>query len=337
MSKFEELIDIKKDSAYIYNKGCGRAAFVPDLGARVFCELDGISLHQLDIENVCRPDRPFNNYGGNNFWPAPEGGSFGFNYQGQTWVVQAAINDEPFVLKSSSKDSAIAEKKTILKNRKGTDVEVVMWRRFMADSVAEELLCENPEYCFSYTVEDKIKVLNEVKTEDALLACWTLEQFEASDSTFGFVRVENPSKAINFDFYEHPGDRITYKSNGFIYKMDSQKAGQIGIKTEADAELAGFYDLSKNLICIRQVIGKPEGIYFNIADNDQPDGPYSASDNYSIFNGAIDQGFFEIETIATAITERDCLKGSELKSKTSFAIFKSSQQVQNIINKLIGI
>ena len=337
MSKFEELIDVKKDSAYIYDRGCGRVAFVPDLGARVFCELGGISLHQLDIENVRKPDRPFNNYGGNNFWPAPEGGVFGFNYQGDTWVVQTAINDEPFLLKSSSKDSAIAEKRTILKNRRGTDVEVVMRRRFTSDSVAEELLCKNPESCLAYTVEDKIEVLNEVKTEDALLACWTLEQFEASDSTFGFVKVKNSAEAINFDFYEHPGDRITYKSNGFIYKTDSQKAGQIGIKTKAGAEFAGFYDLLKNLICIRQVVEKPDGVYFNIADNNQPNGPYSASDNYSIFNGGKDQGFFEIETIAAAITEGDCLKGSELKSKTSFAIFKSPKQVQDIIDKLIGI
>ena len=217
MSKFKELIDIKKDSAYIYDKDCGRAAFVPDLGARVFCELDGISLHQLDIENVRKPDRAFHNYGGNNFWPAPEGGVFGFNYEGETWVVQPAINDEPFVLKSSSEDSAITEKRTILKNRKGTDVEVIMRRSLASANVAEELLCENPESYFAYTVEDKIEVLNEIKTENALLACWTLEQFEASDSTFGFVKVKNSTEAINFDFYDDPRDRITYTSECIIF------------------------------------------------------------------------------------------------------------------------
>lgn len=336
MNQFQELIETKKDTAYVYCDGFAKIAFVPDLGARVFCELDGISLHRLDIANVLEPDKPFNNYGGNNFWPAPEGGCFGFNYDGDTWSVQAAINNEPFIIKLRSEDSAVAEKRIILKNRKEIDVEVIMRRTFAIDNVTKALVCENPEYCLAYTVEDEIDVLNKVTTEDALLACWTLEQFDASDSTFGFVKVENPKEAINFDFYEDPSDKISYTSNGFVYKTDSKKAGQIGIKTGSKAEFAGFYDLSNNLICIREIVGQSEGVYFNIADNDQPNGPYSASDNYSIFNGGPDLGFFEVETIGAAIIDGNCLKGSKLKTRTSFAIFKSSQQVQDIIASLIG-
>jgi hypothetical protein len=335
MSIFQELVDVKKDTAYVFSAGNAKAAFVSDLGARVFCELDGQSLHRLDIDNVKNPDKPFNNYGGNNFWPAPEGGIFGFNYDGDEWQVQRAINNEPFMMKSSSEDSAVLEKQTKLVNRKGNIIDVIMKRSFEVSNVIEILKAQNPQNSFAYIVEDEINVLNKVTPEEALLACWTLEQFDASDSTFGFVKIENPKEAINFDFYEDPSDKISYKSNGFIYKTDGQKVGQIGIKKDSNAQFVGFYDLSKNLICIRDIMGQPEGIYFNIADNDQPNGPYSASDNYSIFNGGLEQGFFELETIGSAIIEDNCLKGSSLKSRTSFVIFDNITDLKSVIHKIL--
>jgi hypothetical protein len=335
MSNFQELIKLQQSKGWMYEKDGAKVFFAPELGARVFCELNGMSVHRLDIENVRKPDKPFNNYGGNNFWPAPEGGGMGFNYDGNTWRVQTAINNEPFLIKSSSKNSAVAQKRTILENRKGTHIEVRMQRTFAVDTIADVLRCKNHERCFAYTVEDTIEVLNKVKIEDALLACWTLEQFDASDTTFGFVKVKNPEKAINFDFYEDPREKITYKAGGFIYKTDGLKAGQIGVKTGSKAEFAGFYDLSKNLICIREIVEESKGIYFNIADNAQPDGPYSASDNFSIFNGSKEQGFFEIETIGAAMTEGDFLKRSKLKSRTSFVVFDSVAELKSVICEIL--
>jgi hypothetical protein len=337
MSNFQELLKLRRSKGCMFEKGGAKAFFAPELGARVFCELNGMSLHRLDIENVRKPDKPFNNYGGNNFWPAPEGGDMGFNYDGNTWRVQTAINNEPFVIKLRSKDSAVVEKRTALKNRKGTDIEVRMQRTFAVDTITDVLVRAKPVCGFSYTVEDAIEVLNKVKIHDALLACWTLEQFDASDTTFGFVKVESPENAINFDFYEEPREKITYKAGGFIYKTDGLKAGQIGVKTGSKAEFAGFYDLSRNLICIREIAEESKGIYFNIADNAQPNGPFSASDNYSIFNGSKEQGFFEIETIGAAKIQNETVLGSTLVSKTSFALFDSKEQVQKFIDNVIGI
>ena len=73
----------------MHAEGKARAVFAPDLGARVFCELDGVCVHRLDMDAVRNPGEAFNNYGGNNFWPAPEGGVFGFNYHGDTWYRSA--------------------------------------------------------------------------------------------------------------------------------------------------------------------------------------------------------------------------------------------------------
>ncbi|OHB56433.1 MAG: hypothetical protein A2Y12_06265 [Planctomycetes bacterium GWF2_42_9] len=335
MNNFQKLVEFKKDSAFTYNNTNAKIVFVPDLGARVFCEFNNESLHRLDIENVYTPNKPFNNYGGNNFWPAPEGGMFGFNYDGDRWLVQPAINNEPFMLKSISKSSAVAEKITTLQNRKGTRMKVKMQRVLAIDNAAAIVSNENIKNTFACTVEDKIDILDETKIVDGLLACWTLEQFNASDETFSFVKVKDPEKAINFDFYEHPGERITYKKAGFVYKTDGQKTGQIGIKVSANAEFVGFYDLSKNLLCIREIVEESTGTYFNIADNAQPNGPYSAADNYSIYNGNKEQGFFEIETIGAAKINSGILKGSTLKSRTTFAQFNNCEDLKLFISKIL--
>lgn len=337
MGDLDALIDLKRGKGVVYQGADARAVFAPDLGARVFCELDGLLLHRLDMENVRRPDRPFNNYGGNNFWPAPEGGPFGFNYEGNTWRVQTAINDQPFVMETTSNTGAKVRKETRLTNRKGVAVDVVMSREFRMTPVPELIADLRPTAAFAYTVDDRIDVVNRVGIDEALLACWTLEQFNASDTTVSFAKVSRPQEAINFDFYDHPGDRIAYAANGFFYKTDSRKRGQIGIRKAHEPEFIGFHDLGRKLLCLRQIVGSPEGIYFNIADNDQPKGPFSAEDSYSIFNGDESLGFFEVETIGGASVRDGCLKGSRLLSQTAFAVFDDTEPLHRFIDRWIGL
>jgi hypothetical protein len=58
-----------------------------------------------------------------------------------------------------------------------------------------------------------------------------------------------------------------------------------------------------------------EGLYFNIADNAQPRGPWSEADLYSIFSGG-DMNLFELETIAAMRTDGSVVQPSRLVSKT---------------------
>ena len=335
MSKFDDLVALKSGSGFVYQNDDARAVFAPDLGGRVFCELKGHLLHRLDIENVRKPDKPFNNYGGNNFWPAPEGGNFGFNYKGDQWYVQEAINDCPFVLESKAVNTAKAGKKTTLINRKGIDVDVVMERDFSIVSPSKLITDFKPAAALAYTVNDRIGVINQLNIDDALLACWTLEQFEASENSVCFAKVKNPKQAINFDFYENPPtEKIQYSDNGFFYKTDGKECAQIAITKNAQAEFIGFYDMEKKLLCLREIIGSQEGLYFNIADNNQPEGPFSAEDVYSIYNGNKEQGFFEVETIGGATVEGGLLKGATLLSMTSFAIFDSTEPLERFIRSI---
>ena len=76
-SAYPHLIELKKDAVIQFNEEFFNVALCPDMGARVFAEINGISPHRIDLETVKNPDKPFNNFGGANIWPAPEGGKFG--------------------------------------------------------------------------------------------------------------------------------------------------------------------------------------------------------------------------------------------------------------------
>ena len=331
MSKYIELKNILGQGAIELKTESGRVALCPELGGRVFAELCDTSLHRIDPENVKDRSRDFNNYGGLNFWPAPEGGRFGFNYDGDTWVVQPAINVEPFRLAQSG----AIEKKTTLINRATTKIDVVMTRKLSLGSMPDVLSGWNLSGSLSYKTIDSIEVTNDVTVDEGLISSWSLEQFDATSGTISFAVVNDPENAINFDFYDHPGARIAYRPKGFTYRTDGQAAGQIGIKLGSKTSLIGFFDAESGIVCIRENLSDRNGIYFNIADNDQSEGPYSAADDYSIFNSAAELSFFELETIAPMKVEGGLIKGSELISTTTFALFESPADAERFVTGFI--
>ena len=80
-----------------------------------------------------------------------------------------------------------------------------------------------------------------------------------------------------------------------------------------------------------------EGTYFDIADNDQPRGPFTTEDTYSIFNGADELNFFELETIAPmAVGNNGKILGSELGSET-YCFKGSRDQIVNLIKNHLGV
>ncbi|MFA5866158.1 MAG: DUF6786 family protein [Phycisphaerae bacterium] len=335
-TQYSLLIDLRKNTSIFFNLGNAQVTVCPDMGGRVFAELEGISLHRIDLDTVKNPDRPFNNYGGGNLWPAPEGGKFGFNYRGDQWYVQPAINNQPFQVIDKQSDTATIRKTVKLTNRLGTVVEAVVTRAISVGSQIPVILQNcGLKGLVSYQTVDSFEVINQISVDQALLAAWTLEQFQATDDTLSFVVVANPRTAINFDFYPLPGPTIVYHAQGFTYKTDGRCRGQIGIKKEALASLIGFYDLSQNLICLRQKINPDDDLFFNIADNDQPQGPYCAADNYSIFNSDPDMQAFELETIGGAKIEKGIIKGSELISRTTLAVFERRQDLEEFVLSLL--
>jgi hypothetical protein len=335
-NKFRELRAIKAGHLLEFAQDAATCVLCPDVAGRIFAEVGGLSVHRIDLDCVARPDRPFNNYGGGNFWPAPEGGKFAFNYRGSQWYVQDCIDKQPFEVTGYDADSAVISKRIVLINRAGTAVEAGMKREFTLPHALPSFLQGSRLRAFlTYRTTDTFEVLNPVTTEQALIGAWTLEQFDTSDSTVAFCPVQNPERAINFDFYEHPKDRITCFRRGFSYKVDGRRKGQIGIKKEAAAPFIGFHDTSRLLLCTREN-RSDDSLYFNMADNDQPDGPFSAADNYSIFNSDPDMQAFELETVSGAKICDGRLKGSELVTVTTFAVFEDRRDLHDFIDRYLG-
>jgi len=337
MNTYNQLKRIKKTAIVELTTNGATLAVCPDMGGRIFGELAGISLHRIDLDCTANPSRPFNNFGGANFWPAPEGGLFGFNYQGNQWVVQPAINNQPFEILSCGTDRIVLQKHAKLVNRHQTAVEVVMKREVnLLASPSPQLGNLRPRQCLAYQTADSFEVLNTVTTDQALLAAWTLDQFDATSDRTAFVIVENPRNAINFDFYDHPGSRIQYFPKGFTYQTDGRARGQIGIRRDAQASAIGFIDPVRRLLCLRENRGPDDGLFFNIADNDQSGGPYSAADNYSIFNSDTDMNAFELETVGSARVEDNRIVGSRLVSATTFAVFDRDNELTDFIRNSLG-
>lgn len=261
---------------------------------------------------------------------------YGFNYKGNEWYVQPVVNKQSFKTVAWDSNGAMLRKRAALLNRAGTVIETLISREIKLSGCPVMLENYELEACLSYTTVDSFKVINEVQADAGLLAAWTLEQFDATGDTISFCIVDNPYQTINFDYYEHPGKRISYYEKGFTYRTDGRSRGQIGIKVEARAKQIGFYDFDRRLLCLRCNGSDGNGLYFNIADNDQPAGPLSAADNYSIFNSDTDMGAFELETIGAAKVDGSLIQGSELISDTVLAVFKRVEDIECFIRKNLG-
>ena len=298
------------------NSGSGKIFVAPGLQGRVFCSLGGELIHRFDEKLASRPHpEEFNNIGGNSLWPAPEGGDFAFNYlPGSGWLVQKGINSDCPGVTRSDKTSAVVEKEIVLKNRKGVSTGI----RFVRDVRIKDISSVLSKYGLegiAYCSEDALELLEPRSPSEFMIGAWSLEQFPLHDGVIAFGRLSCPAAGcVNDDFYGDASARLAYDSDIFTFKLGGADRLQIGIKKSFGPQLIGSYDKSRSLLIIRRTVLQ-DGIYFNIADNDQKHGPFSAADAYSVFNGGA-LGFYELETIAPMIVENGLVKGSRLPSET---------------------
>jgi hypothetical protein len=278
--------------------------------------LDGELVHRLDPECLCAPSGTgYINAGGNSLWPAPEGGPFAFNYLpgSDEWTVQDGVGRAIPDVSQSGDRCALVQKRIVLKNRKDVTIDLG-YRRLVSvpDGVSLPEGYDLDGLC--YRTDDMFEPLGDYRCDDVLLAPWSLEQFPGAEGVVAFGKVKDGSDAINGDFYEHPGDRIRVGRSQFVFYLGGEGRQQIGVKLSSQPQLIGALDMRRSLLIVRRA--QPQnGVYFNIADNEQPNGPFSAADLFSIFNGG-PLGFFELETIGAMRTMDDHLAVSVLSSQT---------------------
>lgn len=290
---------LRAHDAQMLELRCGQGSVLipPKLQGRIFCQFEGKLVHRLDTAALLRPSTTeYNNLGGNSLWPAPEGGPFAFNYLpgSDAWIVQEGIAGAVPGVSHVGENGALVEKRIELTNRKGVTVKL-NYRRlvYVPDKMALPQGCELDGLC--YRTEDIFEPLDDYSAEDVLLAPWSLEQFPGADGIIAFGKVCEADDILNFDFYGQPGDRIVQRQDYFTFRLGGDSRQQVGVKTSCRPQLIGALDTRRSMLFLRKTQAQ-DGLYFNIADNEQAAGPFSAADLYSIFNGG-DLGFFELETV----------------------------------------
>lgn len=288
----------------------------PELQGRIFCTLGDELIHRLDVDRVANPDpNTFNNLGGNSLWPAPEGGAFAFNYppDGDEWFVPELVANTPCTVVDADSGQAIIEKRGVLINKAGVKGYVLMHRKIALPHdhpIPEGFTLKG----IRYFCEDTISPLEEVDAETFLIAPWSLEQFPGGEGVIAFGAVATPEGCVNDAYYGVPGDRIQFQEGGFTFALGGPDRHQIGLRVSHAPRLIGSLDPGRNLLILRKT-AEQGGRYFNIADNDQPQGPWSARDLYSVFNGG-DLGFYELETIGALQSSNGLVAPSRLQSET---------------------
>ena len=311
----EMLKKIDKDVVAL-DSGSGKILIAPGLQGRIFCCIGTEMIHKFDAGLAARPHpEEFNNIGGNSLWPAPEGGNFAFNYlPGGNWLVQEGINTVCPRVISRSASSAIVSKDITLKNRKGISAGIRVTRQVSVKDIAGILSSYGLEGT-AYSSEDSLEVLDSCNQADFMISAWSLEQFPLNDGIVAFGRtLEDAAGCANDDFYGSAASHLAYDSNLFMFKLGGTDRLQIGVKVNSKPQFIGSYDKQRSLLIIRRTVLQ-DGIYFNIADNEQKNGAFSAADAYSVFNGGA-LGFYELETIASMQVENGIVKGSSLPSET---------------------
>ena len=315
--------------------GDGSVLIPPSLHGRIFCQLDGELIHRLDGQALAAPSSTeYNNLGGNSLWPAPEGGDFAFNYVAgsDAWVVQAGISQAIPSVSKSDATSARIHKRISLTNRRGVTLDLNYERRVR---VAEELPTAGYDLTgFTYHTDDLFAPLGDYPEGEVLLAPWSLEQFPGADGVLAFGAYTAASCVLNRDFYGDPGERIAVRPGQFTFRLGGKDRHQIGIPVACRPTLIGALDANRSLLFLRKT-PPCSGLYFNIADNEQAAGPFSAADQYSIFNGG-ELGFFELETVGAMQVEAGCLAASTLTSETT--ILKGEKgELLRYLREMVGV
>ena len=281
--------------------GDGTVAMAHALQGRIFCELDGEIVHRYDaaLASAPAPDA-FNNLGGNSLWPGPEGGPYAFNYPPGDggWYVQPAINSQPTIAEESTTTRLAGGKVVSLQNRRGV-TRLFDYRRSVSILAPQDMSGPYGIKGVAYSCTDELRAQDPPPTDDMLFCAWSLEQFPGGDGVVAFgITTDDAATAINCDYYGHPGERLRCEGQLFRLALGGKERFQVGIAYHSQPKLIGAYDPRRNLLIIRRISKITDnGLYFDIADNDQPRGAFSAADSYSIFNGG-EMGFFELETIA---------------------------------------
>lgn len=343
-----------------------RVLIAPGLQGRVMTSSadgeSGISFgwinHKLIESGVV--SNQFNAYGGEErFWLGPEGGPFSIYFKPgdeqafTQWKVPAALDTEPFEIKSKSDEKAVFTKAFSLVNASGNTMNIGVERSIallsesqLKQALGTEGLDEMKTVAFE-TVNTLInKGQSEWNSEHGFLSVWLLCMFNPSEQGVVFIPFKEGDegslgKKVTDDYFgKVPGDRLIVRDNMLFFKIDGKYRSKIGISPERALPWCGSYDPANQVLTLLWYSRPDEpSLYVNSKWGEQDD-PLKGDVVNSYNDGPADDGtvmgpFYEIESSSPAAL----LAPGESITHTQriFHITGGKDKLSLITKKLFGI
>lgn len=300
-------------------------------------------------------DPHMNGYGGEDrLWLGPEGGKYslyfkpGKKMEFENWHTPAAIDSEPWVLKSSSTTAVSLTKEMSLQNYAGTDLKIRLNRdiQILEDADIENTLGVNLEGIKAVGFKTRNILINsgeESWTEQTGAPCmWNLDMFSPSPKTVIVVPYEEHAtgKVATTDYFgEIAKDRILYSNGILLFKADGKSRGKLGIPPNRAKKTIGSYDGTNHVLTVASFDLDKQGRYLNQEWTPDKD-PYTGDAVNAYNDGPLADGtqmgpFYEIESVSPAAFLK---KGASMTHQHSVYHFTGDKsKLDAVAKKLLGI
>jgi hypothetical protein len=234
-----------------------------------------------DLIKSQQKQKQINLYGGEDrFWIGPEGGQYsiffkpGTSFDYPNWQVPAALDTEPFILLSQSKNEVTFSKTTQLQNHSGTIFNVAITRiiRLIDNKKIEDLLGIPINDEVDAVAFESVNTLKNVgnrnwKKDEGLLSIWILGMMNANDQTtivVPFKPVPKPRETIRTGYFNKlGGERLHIADSVLFYKGDGKYRSKIGLPPKMIKPVFGSYDAGKNILTVVQIDFNHDTNYVN--------------------------------------------------------------------------
>jgi len=277
--KFQELIQLfekgKKRWHLVGKETAGVVAGL-DLEGRLFAVLNGEVLNRVNPDAFLGQSNKeeYLNPGGDGFWPAPEGTCFGYQYGTGTWRVPPGISGARYRVTQSEKNKATIQAEIDLINAQGLGLPTAFERCIRVTAEENGLVI---------TTTERIEYLGSrsLNQEEALLAPWTLAQFDSGPGCEAIFPIVDVSSI--WDLYEPSDQQRSLQGQFWHTKTDGSQRYQIGLDEQVD--WIEYLDPGKGLR-VRRTAEKlpPELSYIDIADKPPEEKPSAKGIRYSVYS-----------------------------------------------------
>jgi hypothetical protein len=322
------------------NDDGARVAICPEYQGRVMTStcsgFEGESLGWINrafIEEK-KPDRHFNNYGGEDrFWLAPEGGQYslwfapGAEQDLAHWYTPPALNDGPFLFNLDKPEPRyLLKRKMALRNTAKTEfsfdvereIRILGAMQFGKSFGAEAGNLLKNKKLKLVGFETSNMIINRgaaFDTEKGLVGIWIAGMFPASPTAEVIVPFKQGDEAklgpaVTADYFGAvPSDRLRIGDQAVYFRADGNFRSKIGTSPSRAVPVAGALDRARGLLTLIQFDMPRDAQNFSYVDSHwqvpQAD-PYKG-DVFNSYNDGPSEaneksgGFYELESVSPAI------------------------------------